>query len=64
MDAKKETYRVTTWDMDLQRFTPQEGLPAEPWSKWGLRQALRWLEQRGYDVKRCVAYSVLVEKVA
>jgi hypothetical protein len=62
MEAKKETYRVTTWDMDLQKFTPQEGLKSEPYSKWEIREALRTLKGWGYDVKRAFSPSVLVER--
>lgn len=58
-----ETYRVTTWDVDRQKFTPQEGLKSEPYTKWELRRALRALRQMGYDTKRAFAPSVLVEKI-
>lgn len=55
-------YNVTTWDMDLQKFTPQNGLPPGPFSKWELRGVLRALKRMGYDINRAFAPSVLVER--
>jgi hypothetical protein len=63
MEATKPTYRVTTWDMDRQEFTPQTGLNPGPYTQWELRVVLRWLSNRGYDVKRAFAPSVLVERI-
>jgi hypothetical protein len=45
-------YFVTTWDIDLQQFTPQRGCPTGPYSKWGVRKALRRLQELGYDTYR------------
>lgn len=45
-------YFVTTWDTDQQDFTPQEGVPAGPWTLWGLRIALRALRELGYIASR------------
>ncbi len=70
---KKMRYRVTTWDGDRQRFTPQRGVRAGPYTLFGLRKALRKLRTMGYaasrlprDVRRgndCGDPSVLVERV-
>ena len=46
---KPREYWVLTWDTDLQRFTPQVGVPAGPYSLFGLRTALRLLRQVGYS---------------
>ena len=54
-------YRVTTWDTETQRFTPQPSVPEGPYTLFGLRSALRKLRQCGYDIKRAWAPSVLVE---
>lgn len=59
---KKPRYEVTTWDMDLQAFTPQRGVQCGPYSKWGLRCALRKLFRMGYEVRRRGAPSVLVQR--
>lgn len=56
-------YEVTTWDIDLQKFTPQVGVRGEGLSKWELRLALRQLRNIGYDVKRNFAPSVLIERI-
>ncbi len=45
-------YYVTTWDSDLQMFTPQDGVQTGPYSKWGLRKAIRELRNMGYDARR------------
>ncbi len=44
----KPRYYVTTWDTDKREFTPQKGLRVGPWSKWGLRKAIRALRDIGY----------------
>lgn len=41
-------YYVTTWDAEKQDFTPQRGVRTGPYSKWGLRRALRKLQEMGY----------------
>lgn len=56
-------YDVTTWDTDLQRFTPQRGVRRGPYTLFGLRRALRTLRTMGYDIKREFAPSVLVERI-
>ncbi len=58
----KPTYEVLTWDTDRQKFTPQIGVRRGPWSLWGLRRALRKLNEMGYDTRRAGAASVLVQK--
>ncbi len=55
-------YYVSTWDSDLQEFTPQVGVRTGPYCLGGLRKALRKLAAMGYDVKRKGAVSVLVER--
>ena len=45
-------YYITTWDSDRQEFTPQIGVRTGPWSKWGLRRALRALRNMGYEAGR------------
>lgn len=54
-------YFVYTWDAETQRFTPQEGVHSGPYTKWGLRQALRTLQAMGYDASRH-DFSILVER--
>jgi hypothetical protein len=64
---------VTTWDTDRQTFTPQAGVRTGPYSKFGLRRALRALRGMGYSAARlprrvasgcddCGDPSVLVER--
>jgi hypothetical protein len=55
-------YDVTTWDIEREKFTPQRGVRRGPWSKWGLRKALRRLNEMGYTARKGDAY-VLVERV-
>ncbi len=56
------SYIIRTWDWDAQTFTPQVGVPEGPWSKWGLRTALRLLRGMGYDGDR-MDHSIWVERV-
>lgn len=51
-------YGVTTWDSDLQEFTPQIGVPVGPYTLFGLRPALRALRQMGYGGVRSVSLDV------
>lgn len=55
-------YKVTTWDQDKQKFTPQMGVRKGPYSKWGLRRALRALQAIGYDTTRENGFCVCVER--
>jgi hypothetical protein len=49
MTAKNRTrYYVETWDTDKQEFTPQICVRKGPYSKWGLRKAIRKLRAMGY----------------
>jgi hypothetical protein len=57
----KPRYYVTTWDGEKERFTPQKGVRCGPYSLWGLRRALRKLQQTGYPCDRG-DNSVLVER--
>lgn len=61
--TRKPKYRVTTWDVDLQRFTPQQGVRCGPYSLFGLRKALNALRRMGYDTSRGGGHSVLVERI-
>lgn len=49
---RKPRYEVLTYDIDTGEFTPQQALRRAPWSKWGLRRALRRLRTMGYDGTR------------
>jgi hypothetical protein len=49
---KRYAYYVTTWDTELQEFTPQKGVRTGPWSLWGLRRALRALRDLGYIARK------------
>jgi hypothetical protein len=50
--AKRPRYRVLTWDIDLQKFTPQKGVRSGPYTLFGLRKALRKLREMGYSAHR------------
>ncbi len=54
-------YEVLTWDMDKQAWTPQHGVRRGPYTRWGLRRALRKLKAMNYDIRRHNAHSVLVQ---
>lgn len=45
-------YYVTTYDWEKEEYTPQIGVRTGPWSKWGLRKALRKLRAMGYDATK------------
>lgn len=57
----KEKYYVTTWDMERQEFTPQRGVRTGPYSLFGLRKALRRLQDMGYETSKRGGVSVLIE---
>lgn len=59
---KPKRYEVLTWDVYLQKFTPQQGVRRGPYSLWGLRKALRKLRDAGYDTSRGGGVSVLVQE--
>lgn len=71
-EAAEPRYDVTTWDMELKQFTPQEGMvaPTQGITKWQIRTALRELKKGGYDCHRVrfsdgsysSDFSVLVER--
>lgn len=44
----KARYFIETWDVEKQAYTPQKGVRRGPWSKWGLRRAIRKLREMGY----------------
>jgi|HubBroStandDraft_2_1064218.scaffolds.fasta_scaffold713933_2 hypothetical protein len=44
----KPGYYVETWCPEQERFTPQDGVPAGPYSLFGLRAAIRALRDLGY----------------
>lgn len=54
-------YSVTTWDSELQEFTPQEGVRSRHIRREDLRRVLRELRSYGYDTSRAGGHSVLVE---
>ncbi len=58
----KDRYEVLTYDIDTGEFTPQQGLKRGPWSKWGLRRALRRLRRMGYEGTR-QDNSILVQRI-
>lgn len=60
---KRPKYRVLTWDIDRQKFTPQPGVRSGPYTLFALRKVLRRLNHMGYDIKRAFAPSVLVERI-
>jgi hypothetical protein len=41
-------YEVLTWDVEKQKWTPQQGVRRGPYSLWGLKRALRKLQALGY----------------
>lgn len=45
-------YYVKTWDIELETFTPQQGLRTGPYSLFGLRKAFRKLRRMGYAADR------------
>ena len=45
-------YDVLTWDVERQEWTPQQGVRRGPYTLWGLRRALRTLQQLGYPCHR------------
>jgi retron-type reverse transcriptase len=55
------TYRVTTWDGERQKFTPQRGVPSRARGRRALRVILRKLRQFGYQCNRNDSF-VLVER--
>lgn len=59
----RRKYYVTTWDTDLQEFTPQKGVRTGPHTWRGLRRALRALQELGYPARRGDS-STLVESAA
>jgi len=44
----KRRYYVETYDYGLGRFTPQKGVRKGPYTLWGLKRALRKLQDLGY----------------
>ena len=50
---KRRRYYVTTWDTNLQKFTPQPGVRTGPYTQFGLRKALRKLrDEFGYSARK------------
>jgi len=48
----KRKYRVLTWDIDQQKFTPQKGVRSGPYTLFGLRKAIKKLRALGYSAHR------------
>jgi hypothetical protein len=45
-------FYVLTWDTYKQKFTPQRGVRAGPYTLFGLRKAVRKLREMGYGCER------------
>ena len=58
----KPRYYLWTWDSDKQDWTPQQGVRCGPWSKWGLRRALRKLRGMGYNARKMDPF-ILVKRI-
>ena len=58
----KAKYYVQTMDWALRKWTPQRGVRTGPYTLFGLRKALRKLQDMGYETDRRGGVSVLVEK--
>jgi len=56
-------YSVTTWDADLQKYTPQEGIPSVVRGIAGLRLALRMLREYGYGYGRGDMFCALIKRI-
>lgn len=56
-------YNVTTYDYELEEYTPQIGLPKGPFKLWELRGILRRLSDMGYPTHRSDGTDILIEKV-
>ncbi len=56
------TYRVTTYDIEIGKFTPQNGVSPGPYRQFELRGVMRKLRTMGYDANRD-DNSVLVERI-
>lgn len=52
-------YWVETWNLELQQWTPQIGVPHGPHTLWSLRQALRLLRTMGYQADRDDNYTLV-----
>lgn len=52
MGGMKPQYFVTTYDYELETYTPQKGVRTGPYTLFGLRVALRRLQTMGYDTCR------------
>ena len=50
--AETTTYDILTYDYKLGKWTPQKGVRRGPYSKWGVKRALRKLQTMGYDARR------------
>jgi hypothetical protein len=59
------TYSIRTWDMELQEFTPQTGVPSSGLTIGDLKRSMRMLREIGYSCNRCGGDSdpsVLIER--
>ena len=54
-------YYVLTYDWDKREYTPQKGVRKGPYTKFGLRKAIRKLREMGYCADRD-DNDVLIEK--
>lgn len=62
-DGGSKEFYVYTRDWELHKWTPQIGVPVGPYTQFGLRKALRQLQNLGYDTTRESGVSVLVERI-
>ena len=46
------TYSVLTWDIEIQRWTPQDGVPSHGLTIQELRKSMRMLRNMGYTCHR------------
>jgi len=46
------TYSILTWDMELEHWTPQEGVPHTGLTIHELRRSMRLLQEQGYPCHR------------
>jgi hypothetical protein len=52
LNVPERRYYVETYDWELGRFTPQDGVGKGPYTLWGLRWALRLLQGMGYTARK------------
>ncbi len=66
-DTPETQYSILTWDTNLEKYTPQDGVPELVTGFRGLIAAIRLLREAGYSADRNHCSSdpaVLIEKVS